>query len=379
MKNKRMDIFSKNRANIIQYLDAGCKSPDMPLHFGVELEHFVVKKATKEAVSYYGENGVEAIMKKLLPLYEESGYSHGHLIALAREDIAISLEPAAQLEVSIRQQTDIAVIKQIYGQFEREISNVLNDYGYELITCGYQPFSKVEDLELLPKDRYRFMDAYFEKIGPYGRQMMRGTAATQVSVDYYSEADFSDKYGIAYALRDVLAYYCANSPVYEGKDYIGYTLRDEIWSKTDARRVNAEPFMKDGTMSFAGYADFVLQTPVIVNKESKKEYYEERTIGEIAEQHLFTKEEIAHVLSMVFPMIRAKHFLEIRFADSMPIDRVLSYVLLLKGLFTDVTYTKSWVGTREFTEQDIHERMKYMLKKASLRLDAKEKEYLIKD
>ncbi len=377
--NSRMDNFRQNKENIIQYLKNGCKSPDMPMHFGVELEHFVVKKDTKEAVSYYGENGIEAILTQLMPLYEESAYSEGHLIALGREGIALSLEPAAQLEVSISPQTDIGAIGAIYEQFVREITPILEMYSYEMLTFGYQPKSRVENLELLPKPRYRFMDAYFAKIGPYGRQMMRGTAATQVSIDYYSEEDFSAKYSIAYALKDVLAHFCSNSPVYEGGGYTGFALRDDIWSKTDKRRVDVAPFMIDGTMSFEDYADFVLQTPVIVNKDGAQEYYDERTIGEIAKERIFNQEELSHVLSMVFPMIRAKHFLEIRFADSMPMDRVLKYVLILKGLFADVAYTQGWFRAEEFAGADITGRIEIMLRKVMSKLTKEEAEYLKKD
>lgn len=374
-----MDNFRKNKENIIQYLNSGCKNEDVPMQFGVELEHFVVKKGTREAVSYYGENGIESILIQLKPLYEECAYSEGHLIALGRKGIAISLEPAAQLEVSISPQTDIDAIRVIYARFVREIAPILEKCSYEMLTYGYQPKSRVEDLELLPKLRYRFMDAYFAKIGPFGRQMMRGTAATQVSIDYYSEEDFRNKYRIAYALKDVLAYFCSNSPVYEGEEYTGYVLRDDIWSKTDSQRVDVEAFMNDGTMSFEDYVDFVMQVPVIVNKEDKKEFYDERTIGEIAKKRIFSREEIAHILSMVFPMIRAKHFLEIRFADSMPIEKVLKYVLILKGLFMDVSYTQTWALTKDFAAWGILERTEYMLKKVTEKLTKEEAEYLKKD
>jgi glutamate--cysteine ligase len=289
------------------------------------------------------------------------------------------LEPAAQLEVSLSPQTDVKNIGAIYERFVSEITPILKQYSYEMVTYGYQPKSRVEDLELLPKPRYRFMDAYFAKIGPFGRQMMRGTAATQVSVDYYSEEDFSDKYRIAYALKDVLASFCSNSPVYEGRAYNGSALRDEIWSKTDARRVDVAPFMSYKTMSFEDYTDFVMQTPVIVNRDGTEEYYDERTIGELAKERIFSGEELSHMLSMVFPMIRAKHFLEIRFADSMPMERVLKYVLLLKGLLTDVEYTKEWLFSEEFAGLGLPEQTEYMLKKVVWPLAEEEKEYFKKE
>ncbi len=329
-----MNYFEQNKADMIAYLQKGCKPQGTPLRFGVELEHFIVKNDTKEAVSYYGECGVEDILKQLLPFYEKQDYSQGHLVALIRKDIAISLEPAAQLEVSISPQEEIKEIGKIYEQFVLEITPILEQYDYEMVTTGYQPASKVEMLDLIPKDRYRFMDAYFAKIGPYGRQMMRGTAATQVSIDYYSEEDFKEKYKLLYQLKDSFSKMFENTPVYEGQEWKAGSLRAKIWENTDKRRFDIEPFMENGTISFEGYVDFIMQAPIIVNKQNGVETYDERTIGEICEGRRLTGDEMIHAMSMVFPMIRAKQFLEIRYADSMPIKRVMEYVEELKQTIT---------------------------------------------
>ncbi len=334
-----MDYLNRNRANMIHYLQSGCKPKSESLRFGVELEHFIVKKETKEAVSFYGEQGVEAILKQLLPFYEKQDYSEGYLIALTRKDIAISLEPAAQLEVSISPQEDISCIAVIYRQFLEEIQPILETYNYEMITTGYQPASKVENLELIPKERYRFMDRYFSKFGPYGRQMMRGTAATQVSIDYFSEEDFKDKYEIAYRLKEILANMFDNTPVYEGEVCAEKNIRKKIWEHTDKQRFDIEPFMENDTLSFLGYVNFIMQTPVIVKKQEGTESYEEKTIEQLCRERELSEEEMIHCMSMVFPMIRAKQFLEIRYADSMPMEKVLEYVYLLKLLFENPKQT----------------------------------------
>lgn len=330
-----MNYLEQNKADMIAYLKKGCKEKGTPLRFGVELEHFIVDKKEKKAVSYYGKNGIETILKELAPFYEKEEYSGEYLIALIREDIAISLEPAAQLEVSISPQEEIEQIGKIYNKFATEITPVLEKYDYEMVTTGYQPSSCAKELELIPKKRYRLMDAYFEKIGPYGRQMMRATAATQVSIDYYSEEDFMNKYALAYRIKDKLLKKFENTPFYEGREYSGHHLREKIWENTDRRRYDVEPFMKNKTMSFEGYVDFIMQTPAIVNMQNGREFYDERTIGEICAERKLSKEECIHMMSMVFPMIRAKQFLEIRYADSMPIERVLEYVKEIRKVFGD--------------------------------------------
>ena len=342
-----MSYYEKNKADMIAYLQKGCKEKGTALRFGVELEHFIVKKESKEAVSFYGEKGIEALLRELMPFYDRQDYSNGHLIALGREEIDISLEPAAQLEVSISPQEDIARIGLIYERFLLEIQPILDMYSYEIVTTGYQPASKVETLSLIPKERYRLMDRYFEKIGPFGRRMMRGTAATQVSIDYFSEEDFKDKYEIAYRLKDVLSHMFSNTPVYEGQTYEGENLRKHIWENTDKQRFDVEPFMKNATLSFADYVDFIMQTPVIVNKCDKADVYDERTIAEICHERRLTEEEMIHYMSMVFPMIRAKQFLEIRYTDSMPMEHVLEYVHVLKSLFENPKSTLQYLNAEK--------------------------------
>lgn len=325
-----MDTWNQNKENMIEYLRLGCKPKGEGIRFGVELEHFIVKQETKEAVSYYGKNGVEFLLKQMIPFYEQTEYSEGHLIALKRKDLTISLEPAAQLEVSISPQKDTSGIGAVYEQFEKEICPILKRNGYEMVTEGYQPFSHAMDLELIPKDRYRFMDAYFAGIGPYGRQMMRATAATQVSVDYFDEEDFKDKYRKLYHIKNEMVRRFSNVHVYEGKSCEDAFLREKIWQNTDRIRFDVEPFMEDDTLSFSAYADFVMQAPIIVNRENNVETYDERTIGEICSKRILSRDEMIHAMSMVFPAIRAKQFLEVRYADSMAIGRVLDYVNEIK-------------------------------------------------
>nr|MCR4590056.1 hypothetical protein [Lachnospiraceae bacterium] len=48
-----------------------------------------------------------------------------------------------------------------------------------------------------------------------------------------------------------------------------------------------------------------------------------------------------HVLSMVFPDVRLKQYIEIRFADSVPLPFVKAYSALIKGLF----YSEAGLGS----------------------------------
>lgn len=326
-----------NRKNMISFFERGIKKQGSPLQFGVEMEHFVVDREGK-SVPYAGINGIEGILMKLSGFYTGRQEAEGHLIGLYSDEMSVSLEPAAQIEVSIAPKTDTEEIIRIYNTFRKETDPILMQYGYHLVTMGYQPVSRVNELSLIPKKRYELMDRYFQTIGKYGRQMMRGTASAQVSIDYYSEADFSLKYRLAYQLLPLFSRLCANTVIYEGEETDNREIRQKIWEKTDPRRVDVAPFMKDGTLDFQSYTDFIMQAPVIVelgeSLSEDEERYCETIIGELCDNRILGERELEHVLSMVFPMIRLKNYLEIRVADSMPVDSVRCYVLLIKGIFT---------------------------------------------
>ncbi len=358
------DYLRINQNKILQYFKNGCKPSDSPLKFGLELEHFIVSKETKENISYYGEQGIEALLKKMVPLYSGVVEAKGHIIGLYRADIAITLEPAAQLEVSISPQSDINVIYQIYDQFYKEMEPLLRQWNYCMVTYGYCPKSKVETLDLIPKKRYEYMDCYFKKLGPYGRQMMRGSASTQLSIDYYSEKDFSEKYKLATVLMPVLGQACRNTPYYEEKNIQDVIPRFYIWNHTDNKRVNIESFFNNGELNFCNYIEFVMQAPIIVELKDGIEFYSEKTIGEICSERELDEKEIEHILSMVFPMIRLKKYLEIRYADSMPIESALCYTVIMKGLFVNPTETLEYLNTLE-KEVSLVEIMTFVLQKIS--------------
>lgn len=90
-----MNLRTENISAIEEYFYRGCKKKNM---LGVELEHFVINKDT-DITSPYSE--VEHLLELLQPEYGKEIVSQGHIVGLKREDADLSLEPAAQLEISI--------------------------------------------------------------------------------------------------------------------------------------------------------------------------------------------------------------------------------------------------------------------------------------
>ncbi len=336
-----------NIDRIEDYFRSGCKANHTPLTIGLELEHFVVQKDTHETIGYYGERGVEKLLERISDCFTQVIYADELMIGLYREDFAISLEPGAQIEISVAPRSSIEDINQVYMKFIEIVQPILLEWGAQLVTVGYQPQMCANEIALIPKYRYVQMDDYFSKIGCYGAYMMKGTAATQVSIDYYSEADFCNKLRIALVLSPVFSLICENSPKFERMDNSKHLLRLHIWENVDRARTDFYDYFDEHGISFQSYAEFAYHIPLIVAKhEDELLRYDGSAASFYGEKEL-SVDEIEHILSMMFPDVRVKKYLEIRVADSLPIESALAYAALIKGLFADIDEVSSFVERLE--------------------------------
>ena len=85
--------------------------------------------ADDTAVSYYEPNGIEAFLKRLAPYYDESKeyWENGHLVGLAREGVAVSLEPGGQVEASIGVLHEPGDLNGLYADFRCEADPILEE------------------------------------------------------------------------------------------------------------------------------------------------------------------------------------------------------------------------------------------------------------
>ena len=333
-----------NKQIITDYILSGAKPAEK---IGVELEHFIVDSDNK-SVSYYGTNGVCAILDSLACFYDESIYSEGKLIALSNGRWHLTLEPAEQLEISIEPCEYISEIHDRYNEFLEQINPILAELGYSMVTFGYQPSAKVDELMLIPKKRYEFMDEYFKTSGKYGRNMMRGTASAQVSIDYTNKSDCEKKFRLANVLAPLLALISDNSPVFEGEPNQHRMIRTKIWNDVDNARCGLAPETIDE------YVEYVLGVPAIfIDDNNTAVYTGKKTIGELYQNKAMTVSEVEHALSMIFPDVRLKQYIEIRPADSMPIEYTLSYAAFIKGIFKQMDEVCKYLNIDCISHEDI--------------------------
>lgn len=340
-----MSYEQENKQALVAYFTEGAKG-DKPLGaLGVEVEHFVVTAEGEYSVSYAGrsegEFGVRDVLAHLADAYPQHTYGlEGDLIGLASDEASITLEPAAQLEISIAPYSSISRILRVYNEFRAEVDPFLAEHGCKLVTSGYHPTARALDLTLIPKQRYRFMNGYFKEIGTRGERMMRASASTQVSVDYQDEADAIRKMRIAQALAPIFASVADNTAVFEAEP-APRLARFALWRNVDNDRCGSVSGLFNEGYSFADYAEWILRTcPIFVTRPSADDptgpnlraVYGQSAYEAYGDAPM-TRADIEHVLSMFWPDVRLKNFVEIRPADSLPAPLMAGYAALVKGIF----------------------------------------------
>ena len=320
---------------------------------GLELEHFVINEKN-ESITFEALSGLMEEIGRSLGA--ELIYIDGYVMGYTLEEYCISMEPACQLEISISPYESLAKIKGIYEGFYAIWSKALSKQGYSIITKGLDP--RVEkglitpsDLKLIPKKRYEYMDKYFLTSGSYGRHMMRASASTQVSLDYTSEEDLIRKLRVLEKLSPFLMLLMENKS--DEKSFLDdkkktHLLRTQVWDDLDADRCGFLPGSLEKGYGYEAYGETLISKPLVVYTENGiTSDAGEKTIMDMGG---LKEETVDHLISMFFYHIRIKKYLEVRVADSVPIDRAIGYAALLKGLVYDDRCLSELESLLGFTE-----------------------------
>lgn len=342
----------RNIAAIAAHLRAGAK--DECRNVGIELEHICVD-STGNPLTYSQPGGIRDVLEALSTDYPQRTEHAGDLLGVARPGAAVTIEPSAQLELSAGPFERMEDAKRAFAAFEDDAARALEPVGGRALAIGYDPINIAAEKELIPKARYDYMNAYLGAISPWGPRMMRASASTQVSVDYLNEADCIAKARVAQALAPIFALMCDNSPIFEGSRRPHPLMRTEIWKYCDPDRCNVVPGLFDEGFGFEDYAAYLLDIPAIVALDGEGEVrYDTRTFGEIYANEEMDDEAVLHAMSMVFPDVRMKSYVEIRPADSMPIRYAIAYAALIKGVFYGaLSFSQACALVDGITEADV--------------------------
>ena len=322
------------RESLVSYLQKGEKSTG-DYRVGVEFEHLILHKDSLKAVSFYEYQGIEDLFRELVLLGWTPVYEGKHLLQLKNDEATVALEPGGQVELSVQPQKSIRKIDLIYRRFLKEVIAILNRWDKIIVSIGYQPQSRLPEIPLLPKERYKYMFQYFNTRGRYAHNMMKGTASTQVSVDYSDEEDCVKKIRVASFLSPLVYCFFDNAPFFEGQVVLGSSLRNRIWDNCDSDRCGVMYKIFTPEFGYNCYAEYMLDIPpIIVKKDNRLLYTKGQPLKELFEVYTFSEEEeeLGYLFSMFFFDVRLRNYIEIRMGDALPYPFSLGYAAFWKGL-----------------------------------------------
>ncbi len=333
------------RSDIAEYIRSG-ETDSQGL--GLEIEHFIVNDEGVQ-IGFHEISGLIRTIGDILNA--KIIYMDEYPVGYTTDEYSVTLEPACQFEISINPFSDISEIERVYEEFLHLWTPLFGARGYHMETKGNLPLVEKgvidpDDITLSPKKRYKYMDAYFRKTGKYGKYMMRASTSTQVSIDFSSESDLNRKLGVLQKISPVLMIAMENKTCPDStlKDHPGrpHLFRIQEWDDLDDARTGFYPHSFEPGFGYDSVADVVIRTPLILLTDNG----ETTDVGSDNAHDLFAKglltedgldkehriRLIEHFISMGFFHFRIKKYIEVRVADSVPLDRALGYVALLKGI-----------------------------------------------
>jgi glutamate--cysteine ligase len=348
---------------LAEFLAEGCKPKDQ-WRIGTEHEKFGYCKDTLKPLPYEGDRSIRVMLEGLRDRHNWTPVEEGgKLIGLEKDGANVSLEPGGQLELSGAPVETIHETCDEVNTHLREVKDVADEIGVGFIGLGAAPVWTHEQMDLMPKGRYKLMDAYMGKVGTMGRVMMRRTCTVQVNLDFGSEADMVQKMRVAVALQPVATALFANSPFFEGKLNGHKSWRSRVWRDLDNARTGMIPFIFEEGFGFEAWVNYALNVPMyFVYRDGKYidalgMSFRDFMAGKLPALpgETPTLSDWADHLTTAFPEARMKKYIEMRGADGGPWRRLCALPAYWVGLMYDQNaldgawdLVKDWdAGTRD--------------------------------
>ncbi len=356
--------YERNLTSIISLIKNGEKNIK-DFKIGVKFEHIVVNKNTMESVAYYGKECIEHILQGLLSKGYEGNYEENHLIGLLTEGKKIILNPGGQIEVKIKPCKTVKEIESIYFNFLDDIVPILEKYNLLLMSIGYHPKTSVKDIPFVPGKKYEYMLDSLKGEGRNIYNMVKGTAALRVSIDYKDEHDFIEKFRVANFISPLLCLISDNSPMFEGKVYDKFCLRGLIWANVNEERNGVVPDSFGRDFGYKDYAEYILSTPpILIMKNGNLIITGNKTVEELMDKYVFTEKEMGYIMTMALPSVRVKNHIEICVGDALPHPYNLAYIALIKGIFyNDIALEYLYNFSQRREQKQVGKVRKYMYQK----------------
>jgi glutamate--cysteine ligase len=305
------------KEKIIKYFTSGIKDPKNH-KIGIEHEKFLFNNKDNKRIDY---SKIKEMFAALLEFGWNPILEKGNIIGLKKNGKNITLEPGNQIELSgekLNHIHDACAESQDYLFELRQVTKKLN---ISIVSAGFDPISKLNQIPNNPKQRYKLMTEDMPLGGELSLDMMYRTCGTQLNIDYKSEEDFLKKFKVVNSIVPISIALFANSSIVEKKNSNYLSYRSKVWQNT-SRGGLPKLFFED--MNFEKYAEFIMNFQIlfIQNNENyisgKKYLFKDFMNGNISEidNRLPNENDLSTHLSTIFTENRLKKYIELRSMDT---------------------------------------------------------------
>ena len=195
------------KEQIIEYFKTGIKETKN-FKIGIEHEKFLFNNDDNKRVNY---SKIKEMFTALLEFGWHPVLEKENIIGLNKGGKNITLEPGNQIELSGDKLNNIHEACAESHDYLFELRQVTKKIGIKIVSAGFDPISKLNEVPNNPKKRYELMTKDMPEGGELSLDMMYRTCGTQLNIDYNSEQDFIKKFKIANSIVPITIALFANS------------------------------------------------------------------------------------------------------------------------------------------------------------------------
>ncbi len=326
---------------IIDYFKSGIKNTK-DFRIGIEHEKFLFNNQNNKRINY---QKIKEMFSALLEFGWNPIFEKENIVGLNKGGKNITLEPGNQIELSGDKLDHIHEACAESYDYLFELKQVTKKLGISIVSAGFDPISKLEEIPNNPKERYKLMTRDMPLGGELSLDMMYRTCGTQLNIDYGSENDFIKKFKIINSIVPISVALFANSSIVEMKKSKYLSYRSKVWQNT-SRGGLPKLFLEN--LDFEKYADFIMSFPILFIQQKEKylsgqKYnFKDFMNGKIDEinNRLPNENDLSIHLSTIFTENRLKKYIELRSMDTCGWDCLCSgpafYVGMLYGNLDEV-------------------------------------------
>ena len=237
---------------------------------------------------------------------------------------AVTVEPGGAVELSGPPADGTLAAIDAMNRDQAVLRSAFADAGLGLVFLGADPLRPPKRIN--PGARYHAMEQFFRssRSGEAGAAMMTSTASVQVNVDAGPQDRWAARVRLAHALGPMMIAVAANSPMLGGEFTGWVSTRQRVWGDMDSARCG--PILgASGDDPGTDWARYALKAPVmLVHSPDAVAVTHWVPFADWVDGRVLlgdrrpTVADLEYHLTTLFPPVRPRQWLEIRYLDSVP-------------------------------------------------------------